>query len=83
MRPREILTAFDRYLADREFRLDAVVIGGAALTLRCLGREDPLRSRLFALCDRGIDLQQDANPGWPAHVRATIGDVARRLGHGL
>ena len=25
---------------------------------------------------------QDLNPGWPAHVRATLGDVARRLGHG-
>ncbi len=179
MRPREILTAFDRYLADRGLPLDAVVIGGAALNLlgvvsrptrdcdilhpalplaiadaarafaaevrasgevlqddwlnngpaslaaqlpagwperlqtvftgralelRCLGCEDLLRSKRFALCDRGIDLgdclalaptadelrallpwleQQDANPDWPAHVRATIGDVARRLGHGL
>ncbi len=83
MRPREILTAFDRYLADRALRLDAVVIGGAALELRCLGREDLLRSKRFALCDRGIDLHQDANPDWLAHVRATIGDVARRLGHGL
>lgn len=26
--------------------------------------------------------QQDANPDWPAHVRATIDDLARRL-HGL
>jgi hypothetical protein len=29
---------------------------GAALELRCLGREDLLRSKLFALCDRGLDL---------------------------
>src|SRR5215475_2713313 len=33
MSPREILEAFDRYLADRRLRLDAVVIGGAALNL--------------------------------------------------
>lgn len=30
---------------------------GHAITLRCLGRLDLLRSKLFALCDRGIDLQ--------------------------
>jgi hypothetical protein len=24
---------------------------------------------------------QDLNPDWPAHVRATLADVARRLGH--
>jgi len=29
---------------------------GAALHLRCLGRADLLRTKLFALCDRGIDL---------------------------
>jgi hypothetical protein len=176
---RELLEAFDRYLADRRLRLDAVVIGGAALNLlgviaratkdcdildpplppsiveaarsfaaelrrrgeglqddwlnngpasraavlppgwrdrlqpafsgvaiqlRCLGREDLLRSKLFALCDRGFDLgdclalaptaeelrailpwleQQDGHPGWPAHVRATLADLGRRLGHGV
>lgn len=26
---------------------------------------------------------QDAHPGWPAHVTATLADLARRLGHGL
>lgn len=36
-------------------RLQAVFMG-QALKLRCLGREDLLRSKLFALCDRGIDL---------------------------
>jgi hypothetical protein len=131
MRPWEMLTAFDRFLADRGLRLEAVVIGGAdlnllgvvsrptkdcdilhpalpreileaarafaaemrsrgdtladdwlnngpsslaqhlppawqarlqivftgqALLLRCLGRVDLIRSKLFALCDRGIDL---------------------------
>jgi hypothetical protein len=29
---------------------------GAALVLRTLGRDDLLRSKLFALCDRGLDL---------------------------
>jgi hypothetical protein len=33
MRPWEMLTAFDRFLADRGLRLEAVVIGGAALNL--------------------------------------------------
>lgn len=32
-RPRETLEAFDRFLADRSLRLDAIVIGGAALNL--------------------------------------------------
>jgi hypothetical protein len=27
--------------------------------------------------------QQDLNPDWPAHVRATVGDLGRRLGHAL
>ena len=31
--PRETLEAFDRFLADRTLRPDAVVIGGAALNL--------------------------------------------------
>lgn len=80
------------------------VFAGAAITLHCLGRIDLLMSKLFALCDRGIDLQdcialaptsteideimpwleqQDANPDWPAHVRATVEDLQRRLGHGI
>ena len=77
---------------------------GTALLLRTLGREDLLRSKLFALCDRGLDLgdcialaptrdelrvlrpwldQQDGNPDWPAHVAATLDDLATRLGHVL
>jgi hypothetical protein len=76
---------------------------GQVLLLRSLHRSDLLKSKLFALCDRGLDLQdcialaptpaelaeattwldpQDLNPGWPAHVRATLEDLARRLGHG-
>ena len=81
-----------------------VVFGGRALTLSALGRADLLKTKLFALCDRGTDLAdciamaptaqemaealpwvafQDANPDWPAHVAATLGDLQRRLGHGL
>lgn len=76
---------------------------GQVLILRSLHRSDLVKSKLFALCDRGLDLQdclalaptpaelaeatvwldpQDLNPGWPAHVRATLADLARRLGHG-
>lgn len=76
---------------------------GRAVTLRTLHRSDLLKVKLFALCDRGLDLPdcvalaptpaelaeavawlepQDLNPGWPAHVRATLEDLARRLGHG-
>jgi hypothetical protein len=77
---------------------------GAALALRTPGRADLLRTKLFALCDRGIDLPdcialaptadelrdllpwvqyQDSNPDWPEHVRATLADLAERLGHAL
>jgi hypothetical protein len=77
---------------------------GRALELLTLGRADLLRSKLFALCDRGIDLpdclalapaatelaallpwveEQDLNPDWPAHVRATLEDLGRRLGHAV
>jgi hypothetical protein len=80
------------------------VFRGAAISLQSLGRLDQLRAKLFALCDRGIDLgdcvalaptrdelalilpwvaEQDANPDWPAHVRATLEDLGRRLGHGI
>jgi hypothetical protein len=80
------------------------IFDGHALTLPALGRIDFLMSKLFALCDRGIDLsdcialaptsgelreilpwleRQDANPDWPAHVRAVLDDLRRRLGDGL
>ena len=32
------------------------VFKGRGLRLKCLGRDDLLRSKLFALCDRGLDL---------------------------
>jgi len=77
---------------------------GAALRLTVLGGADLLKTKLFALCDRGTDLadcialapdadeldeaepwlaEQDANPMWPEHVRSTLTDLRRRLGHGL
>ncbi|WP_257313875.1 DUF6036 family nucleotidyltransferase [Geothrix fuzhouensis] len=77
---------------------------GRALRLWTLGRPELLLSKLFALCDRGLDLgdclalcpspeelvqaetwiaDQDLHPDWPAHVRATLQDLAGRLGHGL
>jgi len=80
------------------------IFEGQALVLDTLGRADLLKSKFFALCDRGTDLpdcialaptageledampwlvEQDGNPGWPAHVRATLVDLARRLGHGV
>lgn len=80
------------------------VFEGAAVTLHSLGRMDLLRSKLFALCDRGLDLPdcvalaptpeeleeilpwltlQDLNPDWPAHVRDTMVDLNRRLGHAV
>ena len=80
------------------------IFEGQALVLSTLGRSDLLKSKLFALCDRGTDLpdcialaptaeelaecapwleQQDGNELWPAHVRATVADLARRLGHGV
>jgi hypothetical protein len=163
MTPKELIEAFDQFLADRKLRLDAVVIGGAALHLLGFitrptkdydildpnippdvavaakdfaaslrpkgetipadwlnngpislapllppgwqqGRPDLLKSKLFAYCDRGTDLgdcvalaptadelrgalpwleYQDANPDWPAHVRASIDSLAGKLGYVL
>ena len=81
-----------------------VAFTGQALTLTTLGRADLLKTKLFALCDRGTDLadcialapkpedleeaepwlaQQDTNPMWPAHVRATLHDLQERLAHAL
>jgi hypothetical protein len=80
------------------------VFAGRALTLHTLGRIDLLMSKVFALCDRGLDLpdcvalaptaeeleevstwlvRQDLHPDWPDHVRETISDLRRRLGHAV
>jgi hypothetical protein len=77
---------------------------GRALLLQTLTRSDLLKTKLFALCDRGLDIkdclamnpsagelaeslpwleQQNFNPDWPAHVRATLVDLGRKLGHGV
>ena len=63
-----------------------------------------MKSKLFALCDRGLDLRdciamkptaaelddlmawleyQDANPGWPEHVREVVAELRARLDHGV
>jgi len=179
MYPRGTLQAFDRFLAARVLRLDAIVVGGTALNLvgvvtretrdcdileptlapevlkaaqefaaeqsaagtrlsagwlnngpaqlttllpdgwrgrlqpafygraiemHTLGRADMIKVKLFALLDRGLDLTdcvalhptadelaearpwlevQDLNPDWPEHVRRTLDDLARRLGHAV
>jgi hypothetical protein len=77
---------------------------GQAILLHTLARSDLLKTKLFALCDRGLDIkdclamkpmadelaeslpwleQQDLNPDWPTHVRTTLTDLGRRLGHGV
>ena len=93
----------DQLPAQWQERLQSVFMG-SHIHLHCLGRDDLLRAKLFALCDRGIDLgdcvalaptaaelaaimpwleYQDLNPDWPAHVRATVADLGRKLGHAL
>jgi hypothetical protein len=80
------------------------IFEGRSLVLSTLGRSDLLKSKLFALCDRGTDLpdcvalaptshelaealtwleKQDGHPEWPAHTRATLADLARRMGDGV
>jgi hypothetical protein len=80
MSPRETLEAFDRYLTDRGLHLEAVVIGGAALLGDCLALA-PVADELRVITP-WLE-QQDGNPDWPAHVRATLTDLGRRLGHGV
>ena len=93
----EVLRAGWRERVERIFE-------GQVLVLSTLGRPDLLKSKLFALCDRGTDLpdcialaptaedlaecvpwleRQDCNELWPAHVCATVADLAQRLGHGV
>lgn len=93
----EVLPAGWRERVERLFE-------GQALVLDTLGRSDLLKSKLFALCDRGTDWPdcialapgrdelisaqpwlelQDGNVDWPSHVRETLTDLSRRLGHGV
>ena len=98
--PRDLVNVHPRGWSERTVEL----LVGDGLVLRTLGREDLLRTKLFALCDRQLDRadclaleptsvelgdlrpwgeRQDANLDWPSHVRATLADLGRRLGHGL
>jgi hypothetical protein len=97
-------SSLSRVLPDGWIHRTQPAFAGRALMLETLGRTDLLKTKLFALCDRGTDLAdciafsptaeeleeampwvalQDANESWPSHVKATIGDLRRRLGHGV
>ena len=52
-------------------RVHCIFVGQPPV-LSTLGRPDLLKSKLFALCEL-----------WPTHVRSTVTDLARRLGHGV
>jgi hypothetical protein len=76
-------------LPRREERLQTV-FAGTAIHLRCLGREDLLCAKLFALCDRGIDLgdclalapnRRMCFHGWSDRMLTLTGQImfARRL----
>jgi len=55
MLPRSTIEAFDRYLADRGLRLDAVVIGGSALALlEVIARETRDFDILAPALDRSV-----------------------------
>lgn len=105
MRPRETLTAFDDFLTKRRVRLEAVIIGGAALSLLgivsrptkdCdvlhprIPDEVQLAARDFAVImrDRGEPLQDDwlnngpetlakqLPPGWEARLQVVFAGEA-------
>lgn len=80
------------------------VYAGRSVRFWALGRPELLLTKLWALCDRALDLgdclalqpgpdelshaeawivPQDLNPDWPLHVRNTLQDLRRRLGHEL
>jgi len=54
-----------------------VAFKGDSLTLYTLGREDLLRTKLFALCDRGTDLSDCLA------LKPTLADLGGRLGYGV
>ena len=74
------------------------MFAGRAIQLCSRGRDDLLRTKLFALCDRCLDLadcvalapiwleEQDLNPNWPARRGAAPqvdwGGAADRQGRG-
>lgn len=94
MRPREILTDFDRYLARRGLRLDAVIVGGAALNLLGLVSRptkdcdvlDPVLSQEVAEAARAFAAEvreggEVLDDGWLNNGPASLAGLARRLGH--
>lgn len=68
MKPREILSAFDRYLAARALRFEGVVVAGAALNL--IG--------VVSWPTKDCDILHP-----DLHVRATLEDLGKRLGHAV
>ncbi len=88
MLPRPTIEAFDRHLLGLGLHFEGVVIGGSALALMGVIQR-PTRdfdilvpAGELAECVPWLELQ-DGNELWPAHVRATVADIARRLGHGV
>ncbi len=83
MRPQATIEAFDLQLKERALRLEATVVGGAALVLLGITNRQT----------RDVDIlhpelptsltEQDANPLWPNHVHATLASLARSLGYEL
>ena len=96
MLPRPTIEAFDRHLFGLGLRLEGVVIGGSALGLMGVIQRptrdfDILVPDCIALAPTADELAEalpwlevpDGNPEWPAHVHATLADLARKLGHAI
>jgi len=91
MQPRTTIPNFDAFLAQLGLTLDAVVTGGTALALLGIISRGLDLGDCLALLPSPLELAQaeiwiatqDLNPDWPAHVRASMDDLAWRLGHGL
>jgi hypothetical protein len=90
MLPRPTIEAFDRHLLGLGLRFEAVVIGGSALGLMGIIKRPtrdfdilvPELPPAIAECVPWLEVQ-DGNELWPAHVRTTVADLVRRLGHGV
>ena len=68
MLPRPTIEAFDAWFSERLLRFDALAMAPTAADLE---DAEPWLA------------EQDANPLWPDHVRATLDDLGERLGHGV
>lgn len=50
-------------------------------SMSCICYNDTIHmTEILTLFDQHM---ADANPDWPAHVRITIADLGKRLGHGI